>query len=104
SIDIHVLDGMLKLRDSKPKQGETKKYVDVADWEIAQTVAQRNGLDANVTEEGEKHELVVQKNQDDASFLMERAKRIDFDCYVLTDPDSGKDTLNFVRPTDARDA
>jgi phage protein D len=104
TIDVHVLDGMLKLRDRNPKEGETKKYVDKADWEIAQAVAQRNGLDVKVTEEGETHALVVQKNQDDASFLMERAKRIDFDCYVLTDPDSGKDTLNFVKPSDARDA
>jgi phage protein D len=103
TIDVHVLDGMLKLRDRKPKEGETKKYVDMADWEIAQVVAQRNGLDSSVTAEGETHALVVQKNQDDASFLMERATRIDFDCFVLTDADSGTDTLNFVKPSDARD-
>ena len=103
SIDISVLDGMLKLRDRKPAEGETKKYVDQADWEIARAVATRNGLQAVVTEVGERHAEVIQKNQDDATFLMERAKRIDFDCYVQTDPDNGKDTLNFVRPSDARD-
>jgi phage protein D len=106
TIDVHVLDGMLKLRDRKPKAGETKKYVNMADWEIAQAIASRNGLEVKVTKEGasEKHELVVQKNQDDATFLMERAKRIDFDCFILTDPKSGRDTLNFIRPTDARDS
>jgi uncharacterized protein len=104
TIDVSVLDGMLKLRDRKPAEGETRKYVNKADHEIAKAIAQRNGMRPVVTEEGPKHEEVVQKNQDDASFLMERAKRIDFDCYVLTDPDSGQDTLNFVRPTDARDA
>jgi Bacteriophage probable baseplate hub protein len=104
SIDVSVLDGMLKLRDRKPAEGETKKYVDKADWQIAKTIAQRNGMRPVVTEDGETHKEVVQKNQDDASFLMERAKRIDFDCFVLTDPDSGQDTLNFVRPTDARDS
>jgi phage protein D len=41
---------------------------------------------------------VVQKNQDDALFLVERAKRIGFDCYVQADPDSGDDTLYFVAP------
>jgi phage protein D len=104
SIDVSVLDGMLKLRDRKPAEGETKKYVDKADWQIAKAIAQRNGMRPVVTEDGETHKEVVQKNQDDASFLMERAKRIDFDCYVVTDPGSGKDTLNFVRPTDARDS
>jgi phage protein D len=103
TIELTVLDGMLKLRDRKPAEGEPKKYVDNADWEIAQQIAQRNGLDVKVTQEGEKHELVVQKNQDDASFLMERAKRIDFDCFILTDETTKKDTLHFVRPTDARD-
>jgi uncharacterized protein len=104
SIDVSALDGMLKLRDRKPRAGETKKYVDMADWQIAKAVATRNGMRPEVTEDGERHKEVVQKNQDDASFLKERAKRIDFDCFVLTDPDSGQDTLNFVRPTDARDS
>ena len=58
TIDVSVLDGMLKLRDRKPKDGETKKYVNMADWEIAQAIAQRNGLDAEVTQGGrdEQHE------------------------------------------------
>jgi uncharacterized protein len=103
TIELTVLDGMLKLRDRKPAEGEQKKYVDKSDSEIAQLVAQRNGLDVKVTEVTQKHPLVVQKNQDDASFLMERAKRIDFDCYILTDETTKKDTLHFVRPTDARD-
>jgi len=103
TLDITVLDGMLKLRDRKPAEGETKKYVDQADWEIVRAVAARNGMQAIVAEEGEKHPEVIQKNQDDASFLMERAKRMDFDCYVQTDPGSGEEKLHFERPTDARD-
>src|SRR5262249_34412405 len=35
--------------------------------------------------------------------VMERARRIDFDCFVSTDPKSGKSTLHFQRPTDARE-
>jgi len=46
---------------------------------------------------------VVQKNQDDAQFLMERAKRIDFDCFIRICPKTGRDTLHFISPTDARD-
>jgi uncharacterized protein len=44
----------------------------------------------------------VQKNQDDAQFIKERATRIDFECFVQTDAATGKDTLHFVKPTDAR--
>jgi phage protein D len=96
-------DSMVRLKDRKPKDGEQKKFVDMADWEIARAVAARNGLKFHATEQGERRPLVVQKNQDDALFLMERAKRIDYDCYVQTDPQSGAETLNFVRPTDGRD-
>lgn len=96
-------DSMVRLKDRKPKEGEQKKFVDMADWEIARAIAARNALKFHATEQGERHPLVVQKNQDDALFLMERAKRIDYDCYVQTDPASGEETLNFVRPTDGRD-
>jgi phage protein D len=102
TITVSGLDGMVQLRDRKPAEGETKKFENMADWEIAQAIAQRNGMSATVTQEGEVHDLVIQKNQDDAQFLKERAARIDFDCFVLTDPDSGEATLNFVKPLDGR--
>lgn len=102
TINITGLDGMMKLRDRKPKEGEQVKYQNMADWQIAQTIATRNQLSAQVDQEGEVHELVVQKNQDDASFLKERAARADRDCFILTDPKSGKDTLYFIKPLDGR--
>lgn len=104
TIAITVLDGMLKLRDRQPAPDDVKRWENKADWEIAQVIGARNGLSVVVTQEGETHDQVVQKNQDDAQFLMERAKRIDFDCYVQTDAEAGEDTLYFIRPTDARDA
>ena len=51
---------------------------------------------------GPRHHYVVQKNQDDASFLMERAKRIDYDCYVTSDVVTGTQTLHFEPPADGR--
>ena len=102
TISISGLDGMFKLRDRKPTGKDIKKFVKKTDHEIVQVVAARNGLAVKVTETTEKHDLVMQKNQDDAQFLMERAKRIDFDCYVQTAPDTKKDTLYFVKPTDGR--
>lgn len=102
TISISGLGGMFKLRDRKPTGDDIKKFVKQTDHEIAQVIAARNGLAVKVTKTTEKHDLVVQKNQDDASFLMERAKRIDFDCYVQTKPDTGIETLYFVKPTDGR--
>lgn len=104
TIAVSGVDGMMRLKDSRPGEGETKKYVNMADWEIVQAIAARNNLKAEVTQEGETHPLVIQKNQDDAQFLKERAARIDRNCYVMTDPDSGEATLFFVKPTDGRDS
>ncbi len=104
TINVTVLDGMLRLRDRQPGENDVKRFENMADWQIAQVIAARNRLRAEVTQEGETHDQVVQKNQDDAQFLMERAKRIDFDCFVQTDPATGDDVLFFIRPTDGRDS
>ena len=103
-LTISGLDGMFRLKERKPAQGEITKYVDKKDWQIAEIIAARNNLRVKVTREGEQHAEVVQKNQDDAQFLMERAKRIDFDCFILTDPETSESTLHFVKPTDGRDS
>lgn len=102
---VEGLDSMFKLRDSKPKEGEITNYINKADWEIAQIIAERNGLKPVVTQEGEMRSEVIQKNkQDDAQFLIELANRNDFDCFVLTDPQSGEDALHFIKPSDGRDS
>jgi phage protein D len=103
TLGITGVDAMLKLRDRKPVGSDVKKFVDRYDWQIAQEVGARNKLDVKVTQKGPRQPLVIQKNQDDAQFLMERAKRIDFDCYIRIDPETGRDTLYFISPTDARD-
>ncbi|MFO1119702.1 MAG: hypothetical protein U1E38_06195 [Rhodospirillales bacterium] len=102
TIAVGVLDGMQLLKGRKPAEGELTKYTEKTDWQIAQIIAERNGLQAEVSEVGETHAEVVQKNQDDAQFLMERAKRIDFDCYIFTDPATRQSVLRFVEPTDTR--
>ncbi|CAB3778762.1 hypothetical protein LMG28614_00720 [Paraburkholderia ultramafica] len=103
TLGVTGVDAMLKLRDRKPVGSDQKKFMNMTDWQIAQVIAERNHLEVKVTKYGPQQPLVIQKNQDDAKFLMERAKRIDFDCYIRIDPDNGKDTLYFTRPTDARD-
>jgi len=103
TLGVTGVDAMLKLK-RKPTGADVKQFVDRADWQIAQEIAARNNMDVKVTQSGPRHPLVIQKDQEDALFLMERAKRIDFDCFVRVDPDTGRDTLYFISPSDARDA
>ncbi|HEU5130899.1 MAG TPA: hypothetical protein VFT26_02305 [Pyrinomonadaceae bacterium] len=104
TLSVSGADRRVKLRDRKPTQKDVKQFKDKKDHEIAQEIARRNRLEAEVTQTLEAHPLVVQKNQDDLTFLMERAKRIDFDFFLRVNPKTGKDTLCFVSPTDNRDA
>jgi len=104
TLEVAGTDRLFSLKNSKPKDGDILSYVDKADWQIAQAVADRNGLPIEVTKAGPVHPLVVQeKDQDDARFLLDRARRIDFDFYMQTDPKSHKDKLYFVKPRDGRD-
>ena len=97
-------DALVKLKNRKPKDGEQKKFVHKKDSEIVQIIAQRNGLVPKIKDTGITHDIVVQKNQDELSFIKERAKRIDYDCFISVDPDTGKDALYFQPPTDTRDS
>jgi uncharacterized protein len=105
TIGISGTDGMQRLKGRKPADDEVRYYRNKTDGQIAKIVAARNKLDAGaqVVEDGPVYEFVVQKNQSDAEFLMERAKRIDFDCFVVTDPRTGRDALHFAPPNDGRD-
>ena len=104
TLSISGQDNFVKLKDRKPKEGEQKLFVQMADWQIVQAIAQRNGLVPKVKQQGITHDIVVQKNQDDLAFVKERAKRMDFDCFIGIDPDTGKDALYFQPPTDTRDS
>ena len=101
TLTVRALDGMVRLKSSKPPAEEVT-YKKVTDWQIAQKIAQRHNLRVKVTEEGPVHDLVVQRNTDDATFLKERAKLLSFEVFMRTDPDTGEDVLHFVSPTDGR--
>lgn len=104
TLEVSGTDSLNRLKGSRPHDGDRLIYTDHADWQIAQEIARRNDMPINVTQEGPIHPRVVQeKDQDDARFLLDRARRVEFDVYVQTDPQSGEETLNFVKPTDGRD-
>ncbi|MFE2216581.1 phage late control D family protein [Streptomyces canus] len=102
TLSVGGQDALFRLKDSKPKDSDDKVHRNRTDSEIARRVAQRNHLKAVVSPSDLVHELVIQKNQDDASFLLDRAKRIDFDCFVVPSADDGQDELHFELPADGR--
>ncbi len=104
TMTVTCLDGLVRMRDRQPKEKESRRFDNMADWQIAEHVAQRHGFGFVGTKSGPVHPLVWQKNQDDVSFLMERASRIDFDCFVVHEAEQQRDTLFFVQPSDGRNA
>ena len=101
-ITVAGLDALFCARDRDPLEGEAKQFQEMSDAEIVQQIAQRAGMKIKTDDKGPKHDFVVQKYQDDAAFMKERAKRLDLDLFVRTDPDSGEDELQFTEPTDGR--
>ena len=102
TLSVSGTSNLCDLRCRKPAKDEQKQFLDMADYEIAEIVARRNGLTPIVTKEGPKHPEVWQRDLDDAMFLMERAKRIDFDLFVQTD-ENDQEALYFIKPKDRRD-
>ncbi|MEW8030342.1 MAG: hypothetical protein AB2806_21720 [Candidatus Thiodiazotropha sp.] len=102
TLSIGILDNMQLLKDRRPAEGEQRQFRDMTDADIAQVIATRNGLQADVDNGGVEHAEVIQGDLDDAQFLIQRARRTDNDCFIYTDPETGEATLRFGAPRDER--
>lgn len=74
------------------RQSHSKGFINTKDSDLAQQIAQDNGLQAEVETTQTVYEHIFQDNQTDLSFLMARAWRIGYECFV----DDGK--LYFRKP------
>jgi phage protein D len=97
-------DSLILLRDRKPTGSEPRKFTNKSDGEIAKIIAERHHLTPKVDTSTGNNPEVYQRDLDDLQFLIERAKGIDFDCYIANDPAGEQDELHFERPSDGRDA
>lgn len=75
------------------RQVNSKSYVNIKDSDIASQIATRGGLRSQITATSIVYKHVVQHNQSDMEFLLQRAWRIGFECYV-----KNGDTLVFGPP------
>jgi len=74
---------------------ETKStaHLNKKDSDLASEIAQAAGLQSEITQTSTVYDHIYQHNQDDLAFLMQRAWRIGFECYV------SDDKLYFRRPS-----
>ena len=102
TLTITGTDYMNRLKKSDPGSDRSKNYNNLADWQIAQQIAQLHDLTFSTesTKQGEKHVLVAQGTDDDLTFLLRLAKRNEFDCFVRIESD--KPALYFGPPLDKR--
>lgn len=106
ALTVHISgkDSLEFLKSRKPAEKDRKKFIDMKDTDIARVIATRNDLKFDGDDSKSiVNEAVYQKNLDEAQFLLQRARRIDFDCFVSVDGGRGKGTLHFKRPRDGRD-
>lgn len=75
------------------RQVNSNSYVNVKDSDVASQIAAKGGLRAEVTATSIVYKHLVQHNQSDMEFLLQRAWRIGFECYV-----KNGDTLVFGPP------
>jgi phage protein D/phage baseplate assembly protein gpV len=68
-------------------------YLNKKDSDLASDIAQKAGLQSKVDATQTVYEHIYQHNQSDLAFLMQRARRIGYECFV----DQG--TLYFRKPT-----
>jgi uncharacterized protein len=113
TLGVSGSDALIRLKGRKPSPDDIKAFEKktdseipkITDWEVAKIVVERNHLKFKGTGKDKSTERasIVQKDQDELSFLLARAKDIDFDCFMGVDPKTGEDVVHFESPTDARD-
>ena len=64
------------------RQRRTRTFMNMKDSEIADRVAREAGLGSDVESTSVKNAYVIQRNQTDFEFLLERAQRIGYEVFV----------------------
>lgn len=103
TLSITGTDYMNRLRQAVPGDDRSKNFHNIADWQIAQQIAERHslGFSTESAKTGETRTLVAQGTDDDLKFLLRLAKRNHFECCIVVEKD--KPALYFGKPRDKRD-
>ncbi len=81
-------------------QQESRTYVDMTDSDIARQIGTRLNVDVEPADRADEPTFayLIQDNQYDIIFLMERARQVGYDIFVQEDEDSGRTKLLY-RPS-----
>jgi phage protein D len=103
TLTITGTDYMNRLRQAVPGDDRSKNYPGLADWQIAQQIAERHelGFSPKSAKQGETRKLIAQGTDDDLKFLLRLAKRNHFECCIVVEDE--KPALYFGPPRDKRD-
>ena len=71
-VAVHAEDALMRLRMTR----RMRTYTDATDADIAQEIAAEHGLQADLTVDGPRYDVVQQVNQSDLAFLRERARLV----------------------------
>ncbi len=77
------------------REVKSRAFLNKKDSDLAQEIAQEAGLDTKVDSTQTVYDHIFQDNQTDLAFLMQRAWRIGYDCFVK------EKTLHFTKPDTA---
>lgn len=94
TITIRGLDRLHRMRN----RPQTRTWERMTDDEIARKIADDNQMGFEGDATSPRHQLVPQNNLDSIAFLLERAKRINFEVFVRND------RLVFRKPRETADA
>lgn len=78
TLKVHGYDQLHRFRRGR----QTRSFVKMKDSEIAEKIARELGLRAQVEDTQIKHDYVLQSNQSDIDFLLERARRIRYEVVI----------------------
>jgi phage protein D len=78
TLKVHGYDRLHRFRRGR----KTRSFLEMKDSEIAQKIAGELQLRADVEDTQITHEYVLQSNQSDIDFLLERARRINYEVVV----------------------
>jgi phage protein D len=70
-------DRLMRLRMTR----RMRTYTDITDAELVRRIAQEHGLDADVSADGPRYDVLQQVNQSDLAFLRERARLLQTDVW-----------------------
>ncbi|MEK6279402.1 MAG: hypothetical protein AABN95_03535 [Acidobacteriota bacterium] len=99
TLTISGMNTMYKLRTAQVSE----IYEDMTDSQVAEQIGGRLGVKVDAKNQGEeKLKYLIQDNQYDIIFLMERARRIGYDLYITEKNDGSPPELTFKKSTNER--